>query len=128
MTVTILAMAAPAIRIIVRQRMGMATASEGMVGMTLPDIVHMVDVAVFPSPVPRLRALGRLLLVQARPLLAQVRPRTKQEGDTAHQEGRSWHPVASSSCRRGKIRPARLLLARAEAARNSGLWYTIRRG
>ena len=69
MMVTIPAMAAPAIRIIVRQSMDMATASEGMVGMMLPGIVYiMVDTAVFPSLVPRLRVLGYPLLVQARPL------------------------------------------------------------
>ena len=69
MMVTIPAMAAPAIRIIVRQSMDMATASESMVGMMLPGIVYiMVDTAVFPSLVPRLRVLGYPLLVQARPL------------------------------------------------------------
>ena len=67
--VTIPAMAAPASRIIGRQSTDRATAREGSVGGVLPGIVYiMVDTAVFPSLVPRLRVLGYPLLVQARPL------------------------------------------------------------
>ena len=89
MTAIILATAGLTTRITVRQRMGMVTMIEGMVGMALPEgIVHVVGMEAFPSPVPRLRALERPLLVQAHLLLAQARLPSRQKGDTALRENR----------------------------------------
>ena len=86
MTVIILATAGLTTRITVRQRMGMVTMIEGMV---LPEgMVYVAGMEAFPSPVPRLRAQERPLLVQARLLLAQARLPSRQKGDTALRENR----------------------------------------
>ena len=68
------------------------------------------------------------------PRCVLARPLNPQEGDASLREARSGHPLTRPSRRAGDQRRARdlpagvVVLARAVAARNSGLWYTIRRG
>ena len=91
------------------------------------DMGDMVGTEVIPSGLPQRRVLDRLRCVLARPL-------NPQEGGVFLRGGQSGYPLTKPSHRTGDQRQAgdlpagAVVLAKAVAARNSGLWYTIRRG
>ena len=129
MTVTILDTVDHITRIIVRhprRRISMAMVTVMAIGAT-ELMGDMVGTEVILGGLPQRRALVRPRCVLARPL-------NPLEGDVSLREARSGHPLTRPSHRAGSQRRAgglpvgAVVLARAVAARNSGLWYTIRRG
>ena len=121
MMVTIPAMAAPAIHIIVRHPRRWCMVIEDMGDAEgMGDMVRTEVMAAVPG--------------MGHPQCALVRPPNLLEGDESFREVRSGRPLTRQSHRAGNQLRAGALpvgvvaLAKAVAARNSGLWYTIRRG
>ena len=116
-------------RIIVRRprrRIGMAMVTVMATGVT-EHMGDLVGTEVTSDGLPQRRALDRPRCVLARPL-------NPLEGDVSPRGDRSGRPSTRLGHRAGDLRRAGHLpvgvvaLARVEAARNSRLWYTIRRG
>ena len=129
MTVTALDMADLISRIIVRRprrRIGMAMVTVMATGGT-EHMGDLVGAEVIPDGLPQPRALDRPRCVLARPL-------NPLEGGVSYRGDRSGRPSTRLGHRAGDLRRAGHLpvgvvaLARVVAARNSRLWYTIRRG
>ena len=129
MTVTTLDMVARITRIIVRRprrRIGMAMVTVMATGVT-EHMGDLVGAEVIPDGLPQPRALDRPRCVLARPL-------NPLEGGVSSRGDRSGRPSTRLGHRAGDLRRAGHLpvgvvaLARVVAARNSRLWYTIRRG
>ena len=132
MTVTTLDMVARITRItriIVRRprrRIGMAMVTVMATGVT-EHMGDLVGTEVTSDGLPQRRALDRPRCVLARPL-------NPLEGGVSSRGDRSGRPSTRLGHRAGDLRRAGHLpvevvaLARVEAARNSRLWYTIRRG
>ncbi len=129
MTVTALDMADLISRIIVRRprrRIGMAMVTVMATGVT-EHMGDLVGTEVTSDGLPQRRALDRPRCVLARPL-------NPLEGGVSSRGDRSGRPSTRLGHRAGDLRRAGHLpvgvvaLARVEAARNSRLWYTIRRG
>ena len=122
MMVTILAMAARITHITVhhlRRRIGMAMVTAMVTGAT-EHMGDMVGTEAIPDGLPQRRALGP-------PRCVLARPPNPLEGDESLREARSGHPPTRPNRRAGNQRRAgglltgAVVLARAEAARNSGL-------